>query len=52
MPAHYSGLFDGALVIPGLIRIIIGLLMSIRSKSSGDAWSVKASGIKARRAFW
>lgn len=34
MPAHYSGLFDGALVIPGLIRIIIGLLSPFAAKAA------------------
>lgn len=46
MPAQYSGLFDSVLVIAGLVLITIGLVMFVRSKSSGVASSVEAFGIK------
>lgn len=45
MPAHYSDLFDSLLVMAGRVLVIIGVVMFIRSKSSGDASSVEAFGM-------
>lgn len=52
MPVNFSGLFDSVLVIAGLVFIITGLAMLVRSKSSGDGWSVDACGLGPLRAVW
>lgn len=46
MPADFSALFDSLLVIAGLALVVTGIVMFIRSKSSTDASSVEAFGIK------
>lgn len=46
MPADFSVLFDTLLVIAGLVLVVTGLVMFIRSKTSTGASSVEAFGIK------
>ncbi len=46
MPADLSALFDTLLVIAGLILVATGLVMFIYSKTSSQASSVEAFGIK------
>lgn len=46
MLANLPELFDSVLVIVGLALVVSGLVMFIRSKSSTDASSVEAFGIK------
>jgi uncharacterized protein YjeT (DUF2065 family) len=46
MPADFSALFDPLLVLAGLVLVITGLVMFIRSKTSTQASSVEAFGIK------
>ena len=46
MPADLSALFDTLLVLAGLVLILTGLVMFIRSKTSTQASSVEAFGIK------
>lgn len=46
MPEHFSTLFDSLLVIAGLVLVVTGLVMFIRSKTASAASSVEAFGIK------
>ena len=46
MPAETSALFDTLLVLAGLVLVVTGLVMFIRSKTSTGASSVEAFGIK------
>ncbi|HEY9099507.1 MAG TPA: hypothetical protein VIN38_11615 [Thiobacillus sp.] len=46
MPSNYSDLLDALLVLAGIVLVVTGLVMFIRSKSSTDASSVEAFGIK------
>ncbi|MCA1979052.1 MAG: hypothetical protein LDL19_07405, partial [Thiobacillus sp.] len=46
MPAHFSALLDSLLVIAGLVLVVTGLVMFIRSKTASAASSVEAFGIK------
>jgi len=46
MPADFSALLDSLLVIAGLVLVVIGLVMFIYSKTSTQASSVEAFGIK------
>ena len=46
MLTNFSELLDSLLIIAGLALVIIGLVMFVRSKSSTDASSVEAFGIK------
>lgn len=46
MPADFSALLDSLLVIAGLVLVVTGLVMFIRSKTSTQASSVEAFGIK------
>jgi len=46
MPAGFSALFDTLLVIAGLVLVVTGLVMFVRSKTSTQASSVEAFGIK------
>ena len=46
MPANLSALLDTLLVVAGLVLVATGLVMFIRSKSSTQASSVEAFGIK------
>ncbi|HWR78300.1 MAG TPA: hypothetical protein VN283_13945, partial [Thiobacillus sp.] len=46
MPADFSALFDTLLVLAGLVLVATGLVMFIYSKTSTQASSVEAFGIK------
>jgi hypothetical protein len=46
MPANFSALLDTLLVLAGLVLVVTGLVMFIRSKTSTGASSVEAFGIK------
>jgi len=46
MPADFSALLDTLLVIAGLVLVVTGLVMFIYSKTSTQASSVEAFGIK------
>lgn len=46
MPASLSSLFDVLLVAAGLVLVVTGLVMFIRSKTASAASSVEAFGIK------
>lgn len=46
MPTDFSALFDTLLVIAGLVLVVTGLVMFIYSKTSTQASSVEAFGIK------
>jgi uncharacterized protein YjeT (DUF2065 family) len=46
MPADISAVLDTLLVIAGLVLIVTGLVMFIRSKTAASASSVEAFGIK------
>lgn len=46
MPADFSALLDTLLVIAGLVLVVAGLVMFIYSKTSTQASSVEAFGIK------
>jgi uncharacterized protein YjeT (DUF2065 family) len=46
MPADFSALFDMLLVVAGLALVVTGVVMFIRSKTSSQASSVEAFGIK------
>ena len=46
MPANLSSLLDSLLVLAGLVLVVTGLVMFIRSKTSTGASSVETFGIK------
>jgi len=46
MPADFSALFDTLLLLAGLVLVVTGLVMFIYSKTSTQASSVEAFGIK------
>jgi uncharacterized protein YjeT (DUF2065 family) len=46
MPTDFSALLDSVLVIAGLSLVVTGLVMFVRSKTSTQASSVEAFGIK------
>jgi len=46
MPADLSALFDTLLVLAGLVLVVTGVVMFIYSKTSTQASSVEAFGIK------